>query len=425
MTLIRRRLDHWCKPIVRSTIAAVASIFLIGGLIGSALSQEKTEAFADGDVLKITAIGQEDLTGQYTVQPGTVLSLPLIGPVELAGRTPRQLEESLSKDWENRVGSPISVTVEFVERAPFFILGAVRSPGMYPSRSGLTVLQALAIGGGIDKLDSPDARLRMDVLREHERRIQAIERMAQATAARARLLAERDGKKEIEFPASFTLVSKSRMTELIAEQQKLLDARNEQNTLKESLFTEQITLGEAEMGSYQEQYNALTKQASLINKEVTRVRRVPGQLVRSFELQQRKATLEASAVVAEANIAHVKANVATARNGISAMREENLQEISEALIKQDEALSESSATEQFAARILQGLGLNSTEQYPEFKLLRQGSTEYIAAGPSTLVRAGDVLDVFMPIRPTKSNPKEVSSSDVSAIAGQPAPQDVQ
>ena len=259
----------------RFAICGILVLFSSASLIGSVSSQENIQTFAEGDVLKIMAFDRDDLTGQYTVQAGLILSLPLIGSVPLTNRTPRELEEILAKDWENRLGTPMSVTIEFAERAPFFVLGGVQSPGMYPYRSGLTVIQALAVSGGIEKLGAADARTRMDVLRERERRAQAIDRMAHATAARARLLAERQGQKEIEFPQSFTLVGKERMEELVAEQQKLLNARIEQDTLKEALFNEQISLGEAEIATYYQQYDALKEQGELVASESKRARRLP------------------------------------------------------------------------------------------------------------------------------------------------------
>jgi len=309
----------------------------------------------------------------------------------------------------------MSVTVEFAERAPFFVLGAVQSPGMYPYRNGLTVMQALALGGGMEKLGATDARMRMDVLRERERRAQAVERMAQATAARARLLAEREGKKEIEFPQSFTLISRERMEELLAEQQKLLNARIEQDTLKEALFNEQISLGQAEIATYQQQYDSLQEQGTLVASELKRARRLPGQQIRAFELQQRSATMETSAIAAQTNIAQVKGNVAAARNGIAAIRQARLQDISEGLVKADETFSEAQATELAAAQILEDLGVDEQEVNPQFRLSRRGSTEFEMAGPSTLIWPGDVLDVFMPARKLEAT---TASTATSAAAGE-------
>ena len=406
MTYLMRNLGS-CR---RFAICGILVLFSSASLIGSVSSQENIQTFAEGDVLKIMAFDRDDLTGQYTVQAGLILSLPLIGSVPLTNRTPRELEEILAKDWENRLGTPMSVTIEFAERAPFFVLGGVQSPGMYPYRSGLTVIQALAVSGGIEKLGAADARTRMDVLRERERRAQAIDRMAHATAARARLLAERQGQKEIEFPQSFTLVGKERMEELVAEQQKLLNARIEQDTLKEALFNEQISLGEAEIATYYQQYDALKEQGKLVANKSKRARRLPGQQIRSFELQQRSSTMETSAIAAQTNIAQVKGNVAAARNGIAAIRQARLQDISEGLVKADETFSEAQATELAAAQIMEDLGVNEQEVHPQFRLSRRGSTEYEVAGPSTLIRPGDVLDVFMPARKLEATTGSMATS---------------
>jgi polysaccharide biosynthesis/export protein len=56
-----------------------------------------------------------------------------------------QTVNSLAKDFELRAGDTI-----YVERAPvFYIYGEVAHAGAYPVKAGMTVMQAISIGGGI------------------------------------------------------------------------------------------------------------------------------------------------------------------------------------------------------------------------------------------------------------------------------------
>ena len=246
---------------------ALCASFLICAFGLLAHAQETGEGFADGDILKITAYGREDLTGLYSVQPGPVLSLPLIGTVQLKDRSPRQLETELSTAWENRLGSPMSVTVEFSQRAPFYVMGAVKAPGAYPYRSGLTVLQAIAVGGGMLTGFSSSGSI-VDIIRERERRLQAIEKLARAQTRQARLLAERDGKQEFALPAPFTLLPAEQMTALLAEEARLLSSRLQQFTIKKRLLSDQINLREAEIASYQQQMKDMDGQQNQLDREI-------------------------------------------------------------------------------------------------------------------------------------------------------------
>jgi polysaccharide biosynthesis/export protein ExoF len=387
-------------PKNRWTLARWRGLWLAVMLVAAppmqAGAQQTEHSFADGDVLKITAYGREDLTGQYSVQPGPVLSLPLIGTVELENRTARQLETELAAAWENRLGTPMSVTIEFSQRAPFYVIGAVSSPGAYPYRTGMTVLQAVAVSGGIQKqIGSTDERMRIDILREQERRMQAIERLAQAQARRARLLAEREGRAEITLEQPFNLVPKERMDRLLAEESRLLDARMKQHTLKERLLADQIRLGEAEIASYQQQHDTMTTQQEQIAKESTRIRRVPGQQVRIFELDQRTTTMETTKASLMASISRAKSGVETARNGIADLREARQREISESLLEAERAIKEGELTEAATRDMLAGTGQAGTAPALSFRLMRPGTAEIIAVQSSSVIRPGDLLEVGM------------------------------
>ncbi len=355
--------------------------------------EQKPESFSDGDILKITAYGREDLTALYSVQPGPLLSLPLIGIVSLKNRSLRQLETEIAKEWENRLGAPMSITIEFTQRAPFYVLGAVTSPGAYPYRNGMTVLQAIAASGGMEKLIANDARLRLDVLREKERRDQAADVLAEALATRARVIAERDGEEELQNTVASMPVAKERMDALFTEQAVLLDKRLKQNNLKERLLSDQIRLGEAEIASYMDQYNTMLQQQKQVEKEATRLRRVPGQQVRVFELDQRSTTLETTKASVMASVSRAKIGVEAARNGIAAQRESRLQELTETLAESERQIIESTLSFETADQFLQNVQYSESQAIPEFRLLRQGGRELEPVISTSEIRPGDLLEV--------------------------------
>jgi polysaccharide export outer membrane protein len=102
-----------------------------------------------GDKLKITVFGEDKLTGEYEVDPGGSVSLPLAGTVQAAGLTKPELEQLLAKKFasEKYLRSP-KVTVEIAAFRPFYVLGEVEKPGEYPFKSGLNIVSAIAVAGG-------------------------------------------------------------------------------------------------------------------------------------------------------------------------------------------------------------------------------------------------------------------------------------
>jgi len=102
-----------------------------------------------GDKIKVTVFGEDKLTGEYEIDPGGSVSLPLAGTVQAAGLTKAELEQMLSKKFSsgNYLKNP-KVTVDIATFRPFYVLGEVEKPGEYPFKSGLNVMSAIAIAGG-------------------------------------------------------------------------------------------------------------------------------------------------------------------------------------------------------------------------------------------------------------------------------------
>lgn len=102
-----------------------------------------------GDMLRIIVFGDPRLNGEFRVNDDGTIALPLAGAVQAGGKTARELEQSVAGALQTQgvLRNP-QVAVEVVTFRPFFILGEVERPGQYPFQPGMTVLTAVAIGGG-------------------------------------------------------------------------------------------------------------------------------------------------------------------------------------------------------------------------------------------------------------------------------------
>lgn len=104
-----------------------------------------------GNRVRVTVFNQQNLSGDFQLDPGGSITLPLIGSVPATGTTARgfaeRLEERMKRD--GYLLDP-RVTVDVLTFNPFYVMGEVRSPGEFPYSMGMTVLSAIARAGGYD-----------------------------------------------------------------------------------------------------------------------------------------------------------------------------------------------------------------------------------------------------------------------------------
>ena len=104
------------------------------------------------DELNIVVFNHEDLSGNFVVSEAGTISLPLIGDIRAAGRTTGAVRQDYADHLANGylVNPRVSANISIYR--PFFIIGGVKVPGAYPYRVGMTILHAIAFGGGHSEL---------------------------------------------------------------------------------------------------------------------------------------------------------------------------------------------------------------------------------------------------------------------------------
>jgi protein involved in polysaccharide export with SLBB domain len=101
-----------------------------------------------GDKVRVTVYGEDKISGEYQIDSGGFVSIPLAGTIQSAGLTKVELEQALVQKLKSEYLRNPKVTVEVISYRPFYVLGEVQKPGEYQFRSGLNVLSAIAIAGG-------------------------------------------------------------------------------------------------------------------------------------------------------------------------------------------------------------------------------------------------------------------------------------
>lgn len=106
------------------------------------------------DQLKVVVWKNNELSAEVTVRPDGIVTLPLIGDVRAAGRTPSQIQRDIAKRYSEYVRieeAVVSVGVTQVNSYNFTISGNVEKAGVYNQRSYVTALEAIALAGGPNK----------------------------------------------------------------------------------------------------------------------------------------------------------------------------------------------------------------------------------------------------------------------------------
>lgn len=147
----------------RGFLLSMMSLAVVAGCARTELAEPATVPQAQpyvldsGDQLRIVVFGQDDLSGDYIVDSGGFISMPLVSRIEARNRTSQELETAIADKLraDELVVDP-SVSVQVVNYRPFFILGEVNRPGQFTYVANMSVLTAVAIAGGFTYRADPD-----------------------------------------------------------------------------------------------------------------------------------------------------------------------------------------------------------------------------------------------------------------------------
>ena len=108
------------------------------------------------DVIEISVWKEPELTKQLVVRPDCKITYPLIGEVQAAGLTVKQLQEEVLKRLEKFVtDAHVTVILLKTQHYKIFVTGKVNKPGEFMVGRPTNVLQAISMAGGVTPFASP------------------------------------------------------------------------------------------------------------------------------------------------------------------------------------------------------------------------------------------------------------------------------
>ena len=124
----------------------------------SVASLDADYKIAPMDTLSVRVFRMADLTGDYEVDLAGKISMPLIGEVRAVDMTTAQLDGELTRRLGEKylVNPDVSVGIKSSTSRVVTVDGAVNRSGAYPAIGPVSLMQAVALAGGL----SPDANAR-------------------------------------------------------------------------------------------------------------------------------------------------------------------------------------------------------------------------------------------------------------------------
>jgi polysaccharide export outer membrane protein len=135
--------------------------FLLAALLALvpalALAQSAGYRIQPGDQLAITVLEDDTLNREVLVLPDGSISVPLAGTINAAGRSVDSVESTIADRLASNFAVRPSVFVSVVAvnelglTFPIYVVGQVAEPGVREVEAGTTLLQAIALAGGLDR----------------------------------------------------------------------------------------------------------------------------------------------------------------------------------------------------------------------------------------------------------------------------------
>jgi polysaccharide export outer membrane protein len=149
----------------RQTVAcALLAAAMVAAGASHAFAQSKSEVHTPPgyvigplDVVGVLFWKDEDLSAEVVVRPDGKISLPLLNEIEAGGLTPEQLRLRVLESARRFVEDPtVSVVVKQINSRNVYIMGEVLKPGTYPLGGPTSVLQLIAVAGGMTEFAARD-----------------------------------------------------------------------------------------------------------------------------------------------------------------------------------------------------------------------------------------------------------------------------
>ena len=126
------------------------------------------------DALHVNVWKNAELSVDARVRPDGTITMPLVGDIKAAGRTPSSLKSEITKRLQSFVrdeGAIVSIAVTEVNSYRFTVAGQVEHAGLLTAKYYVTASEAIAMAGGLNRFANPH---RLTLVRNDQRGLRRI-----------------------------------------------------------------------------------------------------------------------------------------------------------------------------------------------------------------------------------------------------------
>ena len=135
----------------------IVCIVLAPTAYGQATKPAAQHAYGDAefrlgpdDVIEVSVYQDKELDRTVPVRPDGKISLPLIGEMTASGKSAPELLKEIAQRLKQFVADPtVTVVVKEVNSPKVSVTGEVKNPNMYKIKDRATLLDAIALAGGL------------------------------------------------------------------------------------------------------------------------------------------------------------------------------------------------------------------------------------------------------------------------------------
>lgn len=351
------------------------------------------------------------LGGEFAVTAEGTIVLPVIGPVAVGELDSAGLADTIATRLQDQIGlvRKPDTTVEIVEFPPVYVVGDVNAPGQYQFRSGMTVLQTLALAGG-EYRDAEGEQSQEQIRLVSE--LQSIDNeILRSQSKIARLEAELAGAGSITFPPTPATGPLAKLAAQVHEKEKIIfKARANGLARQAKSLSELRDLLNAEIDVLNEKIKAADLGIASGEKELAGVKTLVEKGIavasRQSDLERVLAGFRADRLDQVTAVMRARQNITEATRNLEGLRDQFQTDVAAELQREEASLDQLRFKRDMAQKLLlETLASQSATSRPgedravEFTITRRkaGDAREISADESTVLLPGDVLKVsFMP-----------------------------
>jgi Periplasmic protein involved in polysaccharide export len=367
------------------------------------------------------------LNGEYLVSRAGTISVPLIGEISVKDETTQRVANRIAELLKEKTGlaTPPTATVEVLKYPGIYLTGAVDRPGELEYRPGLTVMQAVAMAGGRQRMSSQSGYSELEQIRYIGELGRTDLFLKQLMARRARLEAEATGTQTVTMPPELSVEEEDptirqivqRELNLFASRSEALKRQLESLHELENLLNNEIKVLDEKTAVQDRQIDIAQKElaniASLVNSGTLAKTRETALERVVADLSSDKLDLVVAAMRARQKVSETQRDALALQSQYRTEAGRDLQlveaEIEDTKLKRNTALQLLEAT---GASLSKYYAMKTMELQPmEYWLTREGDPRSpFKVQQTALVEPGDVINVRYEISDSTADPLQVSAN---------------